>query len=173
MITVAIIVASDTRSKGINKDEVVPVIKSFIKKQGWQFVDSAIVPDDIALLKEKLIQYSDKAKVDLILTSGGTGFSKRDVTPEATREVIERETPGYAEAMRMKTFDITPLSILSRATAGIRGNTLIINLPGNPKGAIECLEVIKEAIPHGIEIIQGRLGNDGRTSERIKQNTRG
>ena len=171
MITVTIIVASDTRSKGINKDEVIPAIKNFIEKQGWQFVGSAIVPDNISLLKEKMIYYSDKIKVDLILTSGGTGFSKRDVTPEATREVIEKETPGYAEAMRMKTFDITPLSILSRATAGIRGNTLIINLPGNPKGAIECLEVIKEAIPHGIEIIQGRLGNDGKTFERIKQNT--
>ena len=173
MITVAIIVASDTRSKGINKDEVIPTIKDFINKQGWRFIDSAIVPDNISLLKEKMIYYSDEAKVDLILTSGGTGFSKRDVTPEATKEVIEREAPGYAEAMRMKTFDITPLSILSRAIAGIRGNTLIINLPGNPKGAIECLEVIKEAIPHGIEIIQGRLGNDGRTFERIKQNTRG
>jgi len=171
MITVTIIVASDTRSKGINKDEVIPAIKNFIEKQGWQFVGSAIVPDNISLLKEKMIYYSDEIKVDLILTSGGTGFSKRDVTPEATREVIEKETPGYAEAMRMKTFDITPLSILSRATAGIRGNTLIINLPGNPKGAIECLEVIKEAIPHGIEIIQGRLGNDGKTFERIKQNT--
>jgi len=172
MITVAIIVASDTRSKGINKDEVIPVIKDFIKTQGWQFAGSAIVPDDIKLLKEKMIYYSDQIGVDLILTSGGTGFSKRDVTPEATKEVIDKEAPGYAEAMRMKTFDITPLSILSRATAGIRGNTLIINLPGNPKGVIECLEVIKEAIPHGIEIIQGRLGNDGKTFERIKQNTR-
>ncbi len=172
MITVAIIVASDTRSKGINKDEVIPTIKNFISRQGWQFVDSAIVPDDVRLLKEKLIYYSDRMKVDLVLTSGGTGFSKKDVTPEATKEVIDKETPGFAEAMRMKTFNITPLSILSRATAGIRGNTLIINLPGNPKGAIECLEVIKEAIPHGIEIIQGRLGNDGKTFERIKQNTR-
>jgi molybdopterin adenylyltransferase len=171
MLTVAIIVASDTRSKGINRDEVIPAIKSFIEKQNWQFIDSAIVPDEKKKLKEKLIYYADTVKVDLILTSGGTGFSKRDVTPEATKEVIEKETPGYAEAMRMKTFDITPLSILSRATAGIRGNTLIINLPGNPKGAIECLNVIKEAIPHGIEIIQGRLGNNGKTFERIKQDT--
>ncbi len=173
MIKVAVIVASDTRSKGVNKDEAIPVLKSYIEKQGWRFTGASIVPDDIESLKEELIRFADVEKADLILTSGGTGFAKRDVTPEATREVIERETPGYPEAMRMKTFHITPLSILSRATAGIRGNTLIINLPGNPKGAIECLEVIKEAIPHGIEILQGRLGTDGRTAEKLKQNRGG
>jgi molybdopterin adenylyltransferase len=172
MIRVAVLIASDTRSSGINKDESIPVLKTFIEKQGWTLTDYGIVPDEIELLKNELIRYADKEKVDLILTSGGTGFSKRDVTPEATMAVIDRETPGYAEAMRMKTYDVTPLSILSRAIAGIRGNTLIINLPGNPKGAIECLEVIKEAIPHGIEIIQGRMGNDGRTAEKIKQNRR-
>ncbi len=172
MIKVAIIIASDTRSKGINKDEVIPVLKKYIEKQGWVFLDASIVPDEIAALKEKMVFYSDIKNADLILTSGGTGFAKRDVTPEATREIIEKETPGFAEAMRMKTYSITPLSILSRATAGIRGNTLIINLPGNPKGAIECLDVIKEAIPHGIEILQGRLGTDGRTAEKLKQNRR-
>ncbi len=170
MITVAIIIASDTRSKGINKDETIPVLKNFIEKEGWILSDYKIVPDDLECLKDAMIYYTDQKKVDLILTSGGTGFSKRDVTPEATRAVIERETPGYPEAMRMKTYDITPLSILSRATAGIRKDTLIINLPGNPKGAVECLEVIKKAIPHGIEIIQGRLGTNGRTAEAIKQN---
>ncbi len=168
MIKVALIIASDTRSKGKNKDETIPVLKEYIEKQGWSFFDASIVPDEINSLKERLIFYSDVKGTDLILTSGGTGFAKRDVTPEATKEVIEKETPGFPEAMRMKTYKITPLSILSRATAGIRGNTLIINLPGNPKGAIECLEIIKEAIPHGIEIIQGRLGTDGRTAEKLK-----
>ncbi len=172
MITVAIIIASDTRSRGINKDETIPVLKNFIEKEGWILSDYKIVPDDLERLKNAMIYYTDQKRVDLILTSGGTGFSKRDVTPEATRAVIERETPGYPEAMRMKTYGITPLSILSRATAGIRKDTLIINLPGNPKGAVECLEVIKEAIPHGIEIIQGRLGTDGRTAEAIKQDRR-
>ncbi len=172
MIKVAAIIASDTRSKGINKDETVPVLKNFVKKQGWNFVDSSIIPDEMDKLEKAMIYYADNKKVDLILTSGGTGFAKRDVTPEATKAVIEREAPGYAEAMRMKTYDITPLSILSRAMAGIRGNTLIINLPGNPKGVIECLDVIKEAITHGIEIIQGRMENNGRTAEKIKQNRR-
>ncbi len=172
MIKVALIIASDTRSRGENKDETIPVLKEYIKKQGWSFLGASIVPDEKDALKEKMIFYSDTEKADLILTSGGTGFAKRDVTPEATKEVIEKETPGFPEAMRMKTYDITPLSILSRATAGIRGNALIINLPGNPKGATECLDVIKEAIPHGIEIIQGRLGTDGRTAEKLKQNRR-
>ncbi len=172
MISVAIIIASDTRSKGLNRDETVPVLKDFIERQGWTLLGHSIIPDEIELLKKEMIYYADIKKADLILTSGGTGFSNRDVTPEATKAVIEKETPGYPEAMRMKTYDITPLSILSRATAGIRGETLIINLPGNPKGAIECLEVIKEAIFHGIEIIQGRMGTDGRTAEKIKQNRR-
>ena len=156
MITVALIIASDTRSKGINKDETIPIVSDFLKKQGWKLVDACILPDDFDKLKQKMIYYADELKVDLILTSGGTGFSKRDVTPEATRAVIEKEVPGFGEIMRMEGFRITPNSILSRETAGIRNNTLIINLPGNPKGVIESLDIIKTAIPHGIEIIQGR-----------------
>ncbi len=156
MITVALIIASDTRSRGINKDETIPVVSDFLKKQGWKLIDTCIVPDDFDKLEHKMLYYADQLKVDLILTSGGTGFSRRDVTPEATRAVIEREAPGFGEIMRVEGFKITPNSILSRETAGIRGNTLIINLPGNPRGVVESLDIIKKAIPHSIEIIQGR-----------------
>ncbi|BAL81169.1 MogA/MoaB family molybdenum cofactor biosynthesis protein [Caldisericum exile] len=160
-LKVAVIIASDTRSKGINKDETIPLLKQFIEESGWEMVDASIVPDERDLLREKMIYYADTMKVDLILTSGGTGPAKRDVTPEATKDVIEKELPGFSEAMRMGTFKTVKTAILSRGISGIRNDTLIINLPGNPRGAIESLFVIKEAIPHCIEIMQGKGGSNG------------
>jgi molybdopterin adenylyltransferase len=160
-LKVAVIIASDTRSAGINKDETIPLLKKFVEDEGWILIDASIVPDERDLLRDKMIYYSDVLKVDLILTSGGTGPSKRDVTPEATRDVIQKEMPGFSEAMRMENFKSVKTSILSRGISGIRNDTLIINLPGNPKGAIESLNVIKEAIPHCIEIMQGRGGTNG------------
>ena len=156
MITVAIIIASDTRSNGINKDETVPVLGRFLESQGWKLIDACLVPDEYEKIRDKMIYYSDSLEVDLILTSGGTGFSKRDITPEATRAVIEKETPGFVEIIRSESFKQTKKAVLSRAVAGIRDNTLIINLPGNPKGALDSLNIIKEAIPHGIDIIKGK-----------------
>lgn len=156
MITVAIIITSDTRSRGIKRDETVPILSKFFTSQGWELVDACVVPDEYEKIKDKMIYYSDQLGIDLILTSGGTGFSKRDITPEATQAVIEKETPGFSEIIRLESFKLTKKAILSRAVAGIRGNTLIINLPGNPQGAIDSLNIIKEAIPHGIDIIKGK-----------------
>jgi len=114
-----------------------------------------IIPDEITLIEKELIYLCDEIKVNLILTNGGTGFSKRDVTPEATDRVITKKVPGIAEAMRAKSLEITPKAMLSRSSSGIRSNTLIINLPGSPKGAVENLEAIIPALKHGIEILIG------------------
>ena len=118
----------------------------------------AVAPDEVDIIKDTLIAWSDEVGLDLILTTGGTGFAPRDVTPEATREVIEREAPGLTETMRAKGFEITPHAILSRAAAVIRGHTVIINLPGSPKAVREDLEAILPAIPHGIELLKGGIG---------------
>lgn len=114
-----------------------------------------IVPDEKEAIKAKLLQYSDELKLDLVVTTGGTGVSPRDVTPEATREVLDREIPGMAEAMRMESFKATPHAVISRAMAGIRRRTLIINLPGSPKAASENLQIILKAIPHTVLKIKG------------------
>lgn len=118
----------------------------------------AVVPDELDVIKGTLMVWSDEVGLDLILTTGGTGFGPRDVTPEATRAVIQREAPGLAETMRAKGLKITPHAILSRAVAGIRGHTLIINLPGSPKAVREDLEAILPALPHGIELLKGGRG---------------
>jgi len=162
VIKVAIIITSDTRSKGIKKDETLPLFKEFLNSPEWELVETSIVPDEIEEIKNKILYYSDALKVDLILISGGTGFSKRDVTPEATGLVIEKEIPGFSEIMRVETFKKTKTSVLSRGISGIRGNSIIINLPGNPQGAIESLSVIKDIIPHGFEILHEKGGNHGR-----------
>ncbi len=155
MIRIAILTASDKGSRGERKDTSSQVIRDMIKSIG-KVVAYEMVPDEKEMISGKLREFCDDLKVDLVLTTGGTGFSPRDVTPEATKEVIEKETPGLPEAMRMFSFKKSPQSILSRAVAGIRKQTLIVNLPGNPKGVQENLEVILDMIPHGINILQGR-----------------
>ena len=120
----------------------------------------AIVPDEQLVIAGTLLTWADEVGLDLILTTGGTGFAPRDVTPEATRDVIEREAPGLAEAMRATSLMITPHAMLSRAVAGIRGKTLIVNLPGSPKAVRENLDTILPALPHAIELLQGRKGAD-------------
>jgi len=170
VIKVSIIIASDTRSKGVNKDETIPAFEKFFKSAGWELVDASIVSDEIEEIKDKILYYADILKADLVLISGGTGFSKRDVTPEATRLVIEKEIPGFSEIMRVESFKRTKISVLSRGISGIRGNSIIINLPGNPQGAIESFSIIKDIIPHGLEILQGKGGNNGRDSKGFKQN---
>ena len=153
MIKVAILTLSDKGSKGEREDLSGPAIMEIIKRINASVEYYEIISDEKDLIKEKLMDYCKK--VDLILTTGGTGLSPRDVTPEATLEVIEREIPGIAEAMRLEGLKKTNRSMLSRAVAGVRGNTLIINLPGSEKAVRENLEVIIDVIPHAIEKIKG------------------
>ncbi|MDA8214718.1 MAG: MogA/MoaB family molybdenum cofactor biosynthesis protein [Nitrospiraceae bacterium] len=152
MITVAVLTLSDKGSKGEREDKSGPAIAGAIKGFGEvKYYD--ILPDERDLIRQRLLEYVNK--VDLILTTGGTGLSPRDVTPEATMDVIEREIPGIAEAMRMEGLKKTNRAMLSRAVAGVRGQTLIINLPGSPTAVKENLEVILDVIPHAIEKIKG------------------
>ncbi|MBI4826791.1 MAG: MogA/MoaB family molybdenum cofactor biosynthesis protein [Nitrospirae bacterium] len=153
MIKVAIMTLSDKGSKGKREDTSGPTIEKMMKKIDAEIISYDILPDEKALIKKKLISLCRKA--DLILTTGGTGLSPRDVTPEATREVIDQEIPGIAEAMRFEGLKKTPYSMLSRAVAGVRKKTLIINLPGSPKAVQENLAVIINVLPHAIEKIKG------------------
>lgn len=162
MISVGILIASDKGSKGEREDLCGPLIKDMIMDLGWETKAYEIVPDEKKIISDKLIDYADSIKVDIILTSGGTGFSKRDITPEATLAVVERLAPGIPEAMRMESMKITPKAMLSRAVAGIRGETLIINMPGSPKAVKECFNVIIPALEHGIDILQGKTGECAR-----------
>ena len=153
MITVAVLTLSDKGSKGEREDSSGPLIQDMLKSINAEVKFYDILPDEKELIKKKLIEYSEK--VDLILTTGGTGLSPRDVTPEATLEVIDRQVPGIAEAMRSEGLKKTSRAMLSRAVAGVRGTSLIINLPGSPKAVKENLQVILEVIPHAIEKIKG------------------
>lgn len=158
MITVGIITVSDKGSQGQREDKAGPDIKALVEEKGWQVTATTIIPDEQKVIEAKLIEYADELGVDVIFTTGGTGFSPRDVTPEATLAVIERQAPGIAEAMRWESLKITPMAMLSRAAAGIRGKTVIVNLPGSPKAVKECLAVILPALAHGVEILQGVTG---------------
>ncbi len=151
----AIITLSDSGYRGEREDKSGPVIREILEKEGYEITFTELLPDDRAMIAEKLQEIADSGSTDLILTTGGTGFSQRDVTPEATEEVIERRVPGIPEAMRAYSMTITKRAMLSRATAGIRGTTLIINLPGSPKAVRESLEYIIEALGHGLEILSG------------------
>jgi molybdenum cofactor synthesis domain-containing protein len=153
MYTAAIITLSDKGSAGDRIDKSGPLIKKIIEPYGFEIVDYSILPDEEDLLAEKLIDLSDISRVNLILTTGGTGFSPRDRTPEATKRVLDREVPGIAEAMRYYSLQITPKAMLSRALSGLRGSTLIINLPGSPKAVKENLEAIIEPVLHGLDIM--------------------
>ena len=150
-----VITISDRGSRGERIDTSGPEIVGMLQRIGMEIVGQSIIPDEKELISRSLIEWSDGEKTDLILTTGGTGVSPRDVTPDATREVIEREIPGMAEEMRRRSITITPRAMISRAIAGIRGRTLIINLPGSPKGAVENLSVLLPALTHTIEKIQG------------------
>ena len=153
MFKVGIIAASDKGSIGLRVDKSGPLNKEILEKKNYKVIDYVIVPDEEDILVDKMIEMSDTLKVDLILTTGGTGFSPRDRTPEATKKVIDREVPGIPEAMRYYSLQITPKDMLSRAIAGIRNRTLIINLPGSPKAVKENLETILNALSHGLDIL--------------------
>lgn len=151
--TVGIIVASDKGSRGERVDRSGEVIREMMIAHGYTVAEKVIIPDEFEELKDMMIRMSDEIKVHLILSTGGTGFSPRDVTPEVTLAVIERETPGIPEAMRQASLAITPKAMLSRGRAGIRKRTLIINLPGSPKAVKENLEVVLQALKHGLDIL--------------------
>ncbi|OIQ10464.1 MogA/MoaB family molybdenum cofactor biosynthesis protein [Neomoorella thermoacetica] len=160
MIRVAILTASDKGSRGEREDKSAAIIREMVADLG-EVVAYAVVPDERQLLAAKLREFCDEVGADLVLTTGGTGFSPRDVTPEATRDVIDREVPGLPEAMRAAGLKVTPQAMLSRAIAGIRGKTLIVNLPGSPKGVRENLAAILPALPHGLAILKGEAGECG------------
>ncbi|CAB1248142.1 MogA/MoaB family molybdenum cofactor biosynthesis protein [Clostridium sp. MT-14] len=155
MIETAVITISDKGSQGKRIDKTGPEIKNILDKSKYNIVYYKIIPDEIEDIESELCYVCDELKVNLVLTNGGTGFSPRDVTPEATLKVIEKNVPGVAEAMRMKSMEITPKAMLSRSVCGIRKSTLIVNLPGSPKGAAENLQFILPALPHGIDILMG------------------
>ena len=158
---IGILTVSDKGARGEREDRSGPALKRMMEATGAEVARTGIVADERDLIAEALIEWSD-AGLDLILTTGGTGFSPRDVTPEATKAVIERETPGLAEVMRRAGMDKTPTAMLSRAAAGIRKSTLIVNLPGSEKGARESLEAILPALGHGIDILKGTSSECGK-----------
>ena len=161
MYTIGILTSSDTGSKGEREDGSGPVIKEMVADLGT-VTAYKIVPDDREIISNTLIEWSDEKHLNLILTTGGTGFSKRDITPEATLDVVHRLVPGIPEAMRQESMKVTVTAMLSRAAAGIRGETLIINLPGSPKACRECLDVILKPLKHGLDILMGNSSNCAR-----------
>ena len=164
-LKVAVITVSDKGYRGEREDRSGKYIVDYFKEKGWEVTDHSIVPDEIDIIKDKLIDICDSEKANLIITTGGTGFSLRDVTPEATEEVIEKKVPGFSEMMRMEGQKKTPRAILSRGVSGIRKNTLIINVPGSIKGVKDSLELIYRSLPHGIDILAGRDESADRNSD--------
>jgi molybdenum cofactor synthesis domain-containing protein len=153
-IKFGVLTISDRSSRGVREDLSGPALVESLESRGWKVIHKDIVPDDIKMIRETLIDWMDTKDIDVIVTTGGTGFSPRDVTPEATQQVIERPAPGLTEAMRAASLRITPHAMLSRAVAGIRGRTLIINFPGSPKAAIENLDVVAPVLPHAIRLLR-------------------
>jgi len=154
-VKVAVLTVSDRSKDGVYEDKSGPQLVGIIQREtGWEVAEAAVVRDEIADIKLKLIRWCASG-VNLILTTGGTGFSPRDSTPEATREVIEKEAPGISEALRAESLKITPYAMLSRGIAGIAGRTLIINLPGNPKAIGENMEILLPILPHALELLSG------------------
>ena len=154
MLRFGILTLSDRSSRGERPDSSGPALARHIEAEGWSVTKQSILPDEESAIREILASWADSQDLDILLTTGGTGFSPRDVTPEATRAVIEREAPGLAEAMRAASLKITPHAMLSRVVAGIRKKTLIINLPGSPKGAVENLQVITPVLSHAVQLLR-------------------
>jgi molybdopterin adenylyltransferase len=152
---VGILTVSDRSARGEREDLSGPTIRDLLSAKEWEIVGPLVVPDDQPEIEGQLVRWADEDRFDLILTTGGTGFAARDRTPEATLAVCDRLAPGLVEAMRAASLRVTPHAMLSRAQAGIRGGTLIINLPGSPKGVRETLLVIMPALPHALQVLSG------------------
>jgi molybdenum cofactor synthesis domain-containing protein len=157
MLNLVILTISDKGSRGERRDDSGMAIRDILSPAVGHVAEYEVVPDETGIIAAKLTEWADGGNIDIILTTGGTGLGPRDVTPEATMMVIDRAVPGIAEVMRAETFRKTPMSILSRAVAGVRGKCLIINLPGSPRAVRECLEVILPAVPHAVQIIKGEI----------------
>ncbi len=157
-LRIGILTISDRSSRGERPDLSGPALADAVTAQGWIVARSAIAPDDLEELVSTLSGWCDRDDLDVLLTTGGTGFSPRDVTPEATLAVVQRQAPGLGEAMRAAGLRVTPHAMLSRAVAGIRGKTLIVNLPGSPKGAVESLQGLLPVLPHAVQLLRGDPG---------------
>jgi len=156
VIRAAVVTVSDSAHLGTRDDKSGPAVAERLSQSGFRVSKTCIIPDERALISRTLREISDTGAASAIFTTGGTGVAPRDVTPEATRDVIEREIPGLSESMRMKGLASTPYAALSRAVVGIRGGALIVNLPGSPRGALQSLDAILELVPHVLDLIEGR-----------------
>ena len=159
MITAAVVTVSDSAHEGTRADASGPAVTARLKERGLDVIATVVIPDEQSEIADTLRHLADSGSAAAIFTTGGTGMAPRDVTPEATREVIEREIPGFGEVMRLKGRESTPFAALSRAVAGTRGGVLIVNLPGSVKGAMESLDAILELVPHVLDLINGRTGH--------------
>ena len=155
-MTAAVITISDSAHRGTREDASGPAVAAALISAGLSVVTQLVIPDERPSIADTLREISDSNRADLIVTTGGTGVALRDVTPEATRDVIDREIPGFGELMRLKGLEVTRFAPLSRSMAGTRGRVLIINLPGSPKGALESLGAILELVPHVLDLLHGR-----------------
>jgi len=164
-LRIGILTISDRSASGERIDLSGPAIEEMILRRGWTVRQMEIIPDELQLLIDTLAAWVDSGEFDIILTTGGTGFSPRDITPEATIKVVDRETPGLAEAMRAASLTVTPHAMLSRARAGIRGHTLIVNLPGSPRGAVENLNVVLPVFEHAVALLSDDPGAEAGHSQ--------
>ncbi len=154
-LSIALLVISDRASTGERGDKCEPAIRGFIEERGYSVNHTSIVADETDQIQAAITKWADQTRVDLILTAGGTGLSPRDITPEATRSLLDRDIPGIPEAMRSASMKITPYAMLSRGLAGLRKNSMIVNLPGSPKAAVENLATVFDALMHGVAKAQG------------------
>jgi molybdenum cofactor synthesis domain-containing protein len=159
MIQAAVLTISDSSFAGTREDRSGPAVRFKLEQAGWRVATLEVLPDDRHAISERLRALADDAGVDVVFTTGGTGVAPRDVTPEATRAAMEREIPGLGELMRAEGRKFTPRAVLSRATAGHRGQTLFVNLPGSPSGALESLDAIFELVPHIVDLLRGQTGH--------------